>query len=248
MSLRTALLRLVLAPVGVAALVACSSATEAPSASPSPSSSAPAPASGAPVDTSTPADFVAALRDGVRGMGQCDVRQTVAGEQFGNRATIGLQDPVAAKIDLAPSPSAGLAAQTTLVLLEGRTYVQQDGGDGRWRVVAEQPVSAYVGEMDCRSVLDDLESAASSVRAVGAGDVSGRPVQRYEVTYDPAAWATATGGKGTPGDPSATLVASVADGRLAGLEVTGPVERTTEYVWSEGAPDVAAPPADLVDE
>ncbi|GGL29542.1 hypothetical protein H9L10_02235 [Phycicoccus endophyticus] len=195
---------------------------------------------------STPAAFGAGLEAGLKGMGQCESHQQVEGEQFRSQALMSLGDPLAAKIDLALSPSAGRTEVTTLVMLDGTTYAHRGGPGDPWRVVARRPMSAIVHEMDCRSVLGSLGKAMRSVRAGDEGTVQDSPAQRYEVDYDTAAWASAIGDATAPDAATATMVVSVVDGQLAQLEVTTPLARTTEYAWFPGEPDVVAPPADLV--
>lgn len=157
-----------------------------------------------------------------------------------------IEGPEAAKIDLSPQVAAERQAASTIVTVAGKAYATEAGSDNRWRAVAVQPVSALAGEMDCRAVLKNLVGAALSVKASGEGDVGGRPAQRYEVQYDTKTWASAVGDAESPEVTSATMAVSVIDGRLAQLEIETPQARSTEYLWFPGAPDVVAPPADVV--
>jgi hypothetical protein len=195
---------------------------------------------------STPDSFVMALEHGLTGMGQCDVRQETEGEQFQSHAVMSLQGPVVAKIDLAPSATAGRSVSTTIVTIDGKSYAPDEGSDNLWRVIPTKPLRTLLGEMDCRSILEHLKTAAIGVKASGGSDVSGRPAQSYAVEYDTKAWASLVDDPQTPDSATATMAASVIDGRLAQLVIESAKVRTTAFLWFPGEPDVVAPPADRI--
>jgi hypothetical protein len=196
----------------------------------------------ATLPSNPPAKFFQALRPPLAPLGQCMATQTREGQQFRADAEMGLHGPLVARIHIPPPPNL-----TTVIILDGQTFVQGgQSSDNLWHETKMGPLNRVIGEMDCRTVLSDMEKATQSITVAGPTTLDGLPAQKYELTYDVAGWTSGHGEPKPSDNGSGTMTVWVRDGKLAQMETDIDGSRVTSYKWFPGRPDVAAPPADQV--
>lgn len=231
-----------LAVVSALGLTSCGAAQG--DQAPQSGASVPAPrtSSATVLDTRSPEAFFEALRGPLRTMGQCTAEQTRSGNQWKATAELALQAPLAARIHLPPPPRL-----TEVMIVDGKAFVKGGQSDDElWHVGDPGPLNHVIGEMDCRTVIDDVERAAKSVEVGPPATLRDKAALTYTVLFDVAAWSSLHGEQRPSGGSLGTMTLWVRDGQLSQIETGVEGSRVTTYTWFPGRPDVAAPPADQV--
>lgn len=241
---------LAVATIGAVSLVGCGGSASESGGAPSETARASASTSGgsaAPMDTSDPAKFIATLQSRAKTNGSCFVQQTRGESQFTDQVTLGLTEPVVARLMVSAAAGETFEPMTVLIV-DGKTYSKSTGQpSGLWRVGDVGPLKELVGEMDCGSVFDDLEAAVTTVEAGDVETIRDQPAQTYVAEYDVAAWTSAHGEALPSGLTQRLMTLAVRDGSLVRVATDLDGGTVTDYSWTQGDPDVVAPPKDQID-